>query len=259
MEVAVIAMSPEEEAVLGKQHELYQEDAAAQRSSSSSSSSSSPLLQQPDFLAANAAAIEVNSGDYTCWYLRRRFLSLNPKYLNRDELSYCRYMCSINLKNYQCWFHRRWILEHITTVSFSLQEETDSVKETLAADSKNYNSWAHRRHLPAFEQHPTNESLVAFLLGCLKEAAAAARQQKQQQKQQQQQQQQQEQQQQEQQDEEHPKELREVIEALLSAAARVAAAAAAAGGAARLGLEVGVAVDELRGDYKAAHKVIKQI
>ncbi|CDJ44195.1 hypothetical protein, conserved [Eimeria tenella] len=75
----------QDEALLQKQHEIYCEDVAALRSSSSNSSSI-PELQQESFLAANAAAMEVNSGDYTTWYLRRRFLTLNPQYLNQDEL-----------------------------------------------------------------------------------------------------------------------------------------------------------------------------
>ncbi|CDJ58811.1 hypothetical protein, conserved [Eimeria maxima] len=216
MEVAVIAAPISEMTLLNKQHQLYQEDAIAQQessSSSSSSNSSSPLLQHPDFLAANAAAIAANSGDYTSWYLRRKFLTLKPEHINADELRFCREVCSESLKNYQAWFHRRW------------------------------------RYLPMFEQYPTNESLVAFLLGCLKAAAAAAKELQQQQQQGQEQQQGQDQQQGQ---EQQPKELQEAIEALLTAAA--AAAAAGEGAGSRLGLEIGVTIDEMRGDLRAAHK-----
>ena len=73
-----------EEALLREQHQAYGEEAAACRDSSSSSSS---LLQLSDVLGRNGAAIDANSGDYTSWYLRRRYLTLNPKYLNQDELS----------------------------------------------------------------------------------------------------------------------------------------------------------------------------
>ncbi|KAL8447368.1 hypothetical protein Emag_004339 [Eimeria magna] len=90
-----------------------------------------------------------------------------------------------------------------------------------------------KRYIPVFEEQPTNESLVRFILGCVKKAAAAAQQQQQQQQQQEQQQ----------------EELQEVLTLLLAAAARVTAAGE---GGERFGLEVGIVVDAIRHDYKAA-------
>ncbi|KAL8438895.1 hypothetical protein Efla_005375 [Eimeria flavescens] len=297
-EVAVIAGCPKGEAFLREQHQAYLEEAVAERglsssssSSDNSSSSSSLLLQRPDFLDRNAAAISANSGDYTTWYLRRRYLANNPQHLNEDELRFVRAICSDSLKNYQAWFHRRWLLRRLPASSFSVEEEIASTRDTLQLDLKNYSTWAHKAFLSAafglpleaemeeletilsidpfsnsafsyffcllqraaskappqealrtwlrpiqrytsmLQQQPTNESLVRFLVGCVKKAAAAARQQQQQQQQ----------------------ELQEALTLLLAAAAQVTAAGE---GGERLGLELGAVIDSTQQNYRAAAAVL---
>ncbi|XP_026190666.1 uncharacterized protein LOC34618063 [Cyclospora cayetanensis] len=209
-----------EEAFLREQHQLYGIVA------NSGECGIPALLHSPDFLLKNTAAIEANSGDYTSWYLRRRYFSLNPEALDEEELRYCREVCLASIKNYQAWFHRRWLLQRLPPSCFSIEEELDSLKEASSLDLKNYSCWAHRRYARVFEAQPSNESLVRFLLGCLKAAAAV----------------------QEQHGLSQP-EFQEAVDTLLNVAARVATVAE---GGERFALEVGVAADCLRHNYRAA-------
>ncbi|OEH79995.1 hypothetical protein cyc_00978 [Cyclospora cayetanensis] len=140
-EVAVIAGSQKEEAFLREQHQLYGIVA------NSGECGIPALLHSPDFLLKNTAAIEANSGDYTSWYLRRRYFSLNPEALDEEELRYCREVCLASIKNYQAWFHRRWLLQRLPPSCFSIEEELDSLKEASSLDLKNYSCWAHRAFL----------------------------------------------------------------------------------------------------------------
>ncbi|PFH35443.1 hypothetical protein BESB_063300 [Besnoitia besnoiti] len=144
-EVAAIACRPQDRRRFDALHALYQTGARA---------------LDADLLEEINAALEVNSGSYTVWMLRRRILSASPSLIDADELEFIRDWTKASLKNYQVWFHRRWVVEQCVSrmreeaakagrdaekdVRVFCEEELEDLTDVLSKDAKNMSAWSHR-------------------------------------------------------------------------------------------------------------------
>nr|CEL72047.1 TPA: Protein farnesyltransferase/geranylgeranyltransferase type-1 subunit alpha, related [Toxoplasma gondii VEG] len=152
-EVAAISCRPEDRKRFDELHALYQ---------------SGVHTLDPGLLEETAEALDVNSGSYTVWMLRRRVLTQFPSLLNFDELEFVRDWTRASLKNYQAWFHRRWVVERLLecmrgnktcggksettdpeaealrSEEALCEDELKDVTAILQKDAKNMSAWSHR-------------------------------------------------------------------------------------------------------------------
>ncbi|KEP63256.1 UNVERIFIED_CONTAM: hypothetical protein HHA_297510 [Hammondia hammondi] len=167
-EVAAISCPPEDRKRFDDLHALYQ---------------SGVRTLDPGLLEETAEALDVNSGSYTVWMLRRRVLTQFPSLLNFDELEFVRDWTRASLKNYQAWFHRRWVVERLLecmreneasggkgdtadaeaealrSAEALCEDELKDVTAVLQKDAKNMSAWSHRVWLRSVYAQPLDVEL----------------------------------------------------------------------------------------------------